>query len=449
MSVRGPLGATAEGAIELTGPSARAHTRPAWPSARIGLAGLLATGVLISLSASQTELLLPASVRPAPDWLAGVFAHISLDIGFGGIIAALVLMFVSYAIAMRATRQLSTRTVLITIAALNVLVLLAPPLFSTDLFSYIAYGRLGATYGINPYLYGPSAIILDRVYPFIGAQWVTTPTTYGPLFTALSYPLAALSIPANVFIYKLTAAASSLVIVAVVWRAATLRGLDPVKAVALVGLNPVILVYGVGGGHNDLLMLAILVLAMYALLQERSRTSGVLIVAATAIKLTAGVLLPFALVRGGRAADAGKSRRQVLWGAGVAAFACCALGAALFGTGLVHLVVTLHTIQANGGLHSFAGFILTMVGLGRFAGIAALVMDAGLVVAIGWLLRRVWRGELDWITGAGWATVALLVTAGLLMPWYVAWLLPLAALSSDRRLWTAAIVLTGLGLTSF
>jgi hypothetical protein len=64
------------------------------------------------------------------------------------------------------------------------------------------------------------------------------------------------------------------------------------------------------------------------------------------------------------------------------------------------------------------------------------------------LLRRVWIGELDWITGAGWATVALLLTASSLLPWYVVWLVPLAALSSDRRLWLTAIVMTGLGLTS-
>ena len=34
-------------------------------------------------------------------------------------------------------------------------------------------------------------------------------------------------------------------------------------------------------------------------------------------------------------------------------------------------------------------------------------------VVAAWLLRRVWRGELDWIDAAGWATVALLVTAEL------------------------------------
>jgi hypothetical protein len=56
---------------------------------------------------------------------------------------------------------------------------------------------------------------------------------------------------------------------------------------------------------------------------------------------------------------------------------------------------------------------------------------------------------MDWIVGAGWATVALLVTTGFLVPWYVAWLLPLAALfSGDRRLLAAAVFLTGIGLTT-
>jgi hypothetical protein len=58
----------------------------------------------------------------------------------------------------------------------------------------------------------------------------------------------------------------------------------------------------------------------------------------------------------------------------------------------------------------------------------------------------VWRGELDWIDGAGWMVVALLITASSLLPWYVAWLMPLAALAADRRLWRASIVMTGVFL---
>jgi alpha-1,6-mannosyltransferase len=462
MSVQAPLGAISDGAaLELgTALPARAGLRPRRsgparpPAARaqvrvsqgtLALGGLLAMGLLISLSAAQTDLLLPQPLRTG---LAGVFGHVGLDIGLGGIIAALALMFCSYALALKAAEQLSARAVLLTILALNVLVLVAPPLFSTDIFSYIAYAREGSAYGVNPYLHGPSAIVLDQVYPYIGMQWVNTPTAYGPLFSLLSYPLAGLSIAANVFSYKAVAALSSLAIVLLVWRAARLRGLDPVKAVALVGLNPVLIVYGVGGGHNDLLMLALLVAAVYVLLIERGRTGGAMIVAAMAVKLTAGVVLPFALAMSAGRREGSDSRRQILIGAGVTLLAVSAMGAALFGIGPLHLIGTLHTIQDGGGPHSVPGFILTVVGLDGFAPVAGLLLDAIFLGWLAWLVRRVYLGRLDWITGAGWATVGLLLTAGLLMPWYVVWLLPLAALSSDRRLRIAAIALTALGLTS-
>jgi hypothetical protein len=60
-----------------------------------------------------------------------------------------------------------------------------------------------------------------------------------------------------------------------------------------------------------------------------------------------------------------------------------------------------------------------------------------------WLLRRVWRREMDWIDGAAWTSAALLASASSLLPWYVAWLMPLAALGRDRRLMRVAIIMTG------
>ena len=71
--------------------------------------------------------------------------------------------------------------------ALNALVLLAPPLLSTDVFSYRRTRGWARCTAANPYLHGPDAIALDPLYPFIGAKWVSTPTAYGPVFTALSY----------------------------------------------------------------------------------------------------------------------------------------------------------------------------------------------------------------------------------------------------------------------
>ena len=75
------------------------------------------------------------------------------------------------------------------------------------------------------------------------------------------------------------------------------------------------------------------------------------------------------------------------------------------------------------------------MGLGTVGHPVEIILTGVFAVTLCWLLRRVWRGELDWIAGAGWAAFALLVTAASLLPWYVAWLMPLAALGRDRRLW--------------
>ena len=296
-------------------------------------------------------------------------------------------------------------------------------------------------YGANPYLHGPHVIALDPLYPFIGAKWVSTPSAYGPLFTGLSYVLAPLSIAASALAYKAIAALASLITVALVFNGARLRGVDPVKAAALVGLNPLIVVYGVGGGHNDLLMLAGLVAGFYALLQHRERASGALIVFAAGIKLTAGLFLPFALASGG-GLGAPRRRRDILLGASAAAVVVATIGFAVFGSGPLHLLATLQKTQSMGDWKSIPGFISTRLGLGTLGHAAGLCLGIIFAVVFVWLVRRVWRGEMDWIDGAGWTAVALLVTASSLLPWYVAWLMPLAALGTDRRLWRTSIVMT-------
>jgi alpha-1,6-mannosyltransferase len=254
---------------------------------------------------------------------------------------------------------------------------------------------------------------------------------YGPVFTGLSYVLAPLSIAASVLAYKAIAAIAGLVTVAAVWNAARWRGVDPVKAVALVGLNPLMVFYGVGGGHNDMLMLAAMVAGIYAILQHRDRSGGGLLTLATGIKLTGGLLLPFAIAGG---AIRRTGRRDIVIGAAAVGAVIFAGSIALFGAGPFHLPATIQHSQSLGDWHSIPGFISTRLGLGTLGHITAYLLTAVFVVCCAWLVRRVWRGELDWIDGAGWATVALLLTAGSLLPWYVAWLLPLAALTGVVQL---------------
>lgn len=442
MSVHGPLGVAETGAVEITTRTIDARARSLRDQAGLlGIAGLILTTLLVAVGAANTDALLPESVRPVPSWLAGPLGSTGIGLGSGGLILVLVVMFGSYVVAVHAADRLSARTVLMCIAAIHALVLLAPPLLSTDVFSYQFYGRMGDLYGANPYLAGPHALALDPLFPYIGAKWVNTPTVYGPLFTALSYVLAPLSIAASALAYKAIAACASLGTIAFVWHAARLRGINPVKAAALVGLNPLVVVYGVGGGHNDLLMMLPLMAGVYLVLAHRERAGSAVMVSAAAIKLTAGVMLAFAIASGGgrRARD---RRREVLTGAAAAAALIVGLAFAWFGVGPVHLFSTVQKVQSEGDWHSIPGFLGARLGssVGHVAGI---VLGAAFVALCCWLLRRVWRGHLDWIDAGAWTAAALLITASSLLPWYVAWLIPLAALATDRRLWRVAIITTG------
>src|SRR6201986_1359242 len=101
MRAREPLGATHHsGVLELSSTSPRVPRGISPPAAWAGLAGLLIAALLISLSAAHTTLLLPQSLRQSLGGLAGAFGHVGLDIGLPGLIAAMVLMFLSYTVAL-------------------------------------------------------------------------------------------------------------------------------------------------------------------------------------------------------------------------------------------------------------------------------------------------------------------------------------------------------------
>jgi uncharacterized BrkB/YihY/UPF0761 family membrane protein len=412
---------------------------------QLAIAGLLATGLLVAVSAANTQSFLPLSIRPVPKSMAGVFGAVDLNLHVAGAIAVLIAMFCSYAVVVSVSDRLSPRLVVGSIVALNVFVLLGPPLVSTDVFSYQAYARMGASYGINPYLHGPYAINLDHVFPFVGAKWSYTPSAYGPLFTVFSYAFAKSSIATSVYIYKAIAGAAALALVAVVWRCAGVLRCNRTRAVALVGLNPLLIVYGVGGGHNDLLMLLAVSGSMYALVCGRDRLGGVLGVAAAGIKLTGGLLLPFALASRRRAEDPNRTR-DLLIGIAVALAVILALSFAVFGSGGFQIIGTLSQGQKEGSWNSIAGFISSRLGLQTVSTVVTWMLFVGFAGLCCWLLRRVWRSQMDWIAAAGWATLAMLVSASSLLPWYVAWMLPFAALGRDRRLAQVSIAMTGIVL---
>jgi alpha-1,6-mannosyltransferase len=419
-------------------------------------AGMIVSGVLTVMCTGRTRQLSPDNLGLAfsstlPHIYAGPLAELGPDIHLAGVIALFTIMCAGYAVLVRHGSLLSARAIVIAVVALHVVVAIAPPLMTTDVFSYVMYGRMDAIYGFNPYVYGPHAIFYDRYYYFVGSRWVTTPTAYGPLFTGLSALMGHLNLRTATLAYKLLTVACSLVAIGGVAKAAQRLGRDVGQATLFVGLNPVLIIYAVGGSHNDMLMMAALCWSIVALIAHRARTAGGLLVAAVAVKLTAGIMLPFALAA--RRGPAGRTRLgghqwRLLAGAVAVLLGVGVLATILFGSGPLHLLRTLEIIQSNGGRQSIPGFIAWGLGLGWLSHGVVIALQAIDVIILGYLIVAVRKHRIDWITATGWAVVALLVTSTFLLPWYVVWLLPFAALTDSRALRIAAIALTAIGMTS-
>jgi hypothetical protein len=363
------------------------------------------------------------------DWTDGALGGPVFYVGLWIALALWAVIFVH-------ARAIGARAALGVVAFAHVLFLLAPPLLSQDVFSYIAYARLGVEHDLNPYEHAPVDIPDDAVYPYAGSKDATS--AYGPLFTLLTYPLSPLGVPAAFWILKVVAAAASLALVAVVWRTAERLRRDPLPAALFVGLNPLTLVHVVGGAHNEAYVVLLTMLGVLAWAGGRVVAAGALSTVATGIKASAGLVVPFLVV-------AGPIRRAA---AGVAAGALIVAGAAFagFGADALDALGLLSDNQERTSRWSFPYKTAELLGAvlpgnrldyrDEVRGAYAVAFAA----LAAWLLLRTWRGA-DPVRMAGWATLALLVASAWLVPWYALWLLPLAAVAGDRRLQAATAAL--------
>jgi hypothetical protein len=392
----------------------------------------LACIVVLVLGADDAHRwLVPAARHSFPGWLHGPLPPVDWGLSKDSIGWLLLAMALGYGVVLALAARVPGRWPLWVCCAAIALCALAPPLLSADVFGYVAWGELGA-HGVNPYDHASIAVGHDAVRPFL--LWHHGATPYGPIFTASTYLLAPLSVAGALWSLKALAGLCALACVLLVWRAAERLGRPPATAVVALGLNPLVLVYGVGGAHNDLLLEALVLVGALAAVSGRARSGAGAFVAAAAVKASAIVVLPFWL--------AGAPRPRPALAAALATGALIAVCAfAVFGAPLLDIGGAIGAQQHDVALHSFPAELARLAGAGSLPQSAHLTADALLVAAIAGLLLRTRRGA-DWLTSAGWAFVGLLVTTAWLLPWYVAWVVPFAALSADRRLLAAVWALT-------
>jgi len=404
---------------------ARSERRPAvlaWLLAGLLLAALLEVTID---AASGHSPIIPRSPN-IDGWLSNVSCG-----AYGGLLA----------LSARAReRAISKRFALGLIALIHFILFFGPVMLSTDVFSYIAYARMGVLHGINPYTHGPIAISADPIFHDVGQDWVRTETAYGPVYTLLSYPLAWLGLIGSLFAMKLEATLASIATLILVWRCAKVRGLDPMFALLAVALNPIYYLYGLGGAHNDLIMLAAMMFAVSLTLvakpgARREGEAAAVIVAGALTKATLGILLPFMIVSRRRLAPIVGTVAALLAGAVIAYIA--------FGIHGVNIIAALNRDAALVSTDSFASEIAHLLGKPGVFPVDHALLKAGLVVIFLHLLWRTWRGY-DWIAASGWTLLAVSVTSTWLLAWYTLWPLPLAVISRDRRLLVATLAIQAL-----
>jgi alpha-1,6-mannosyltransferase len=434
-----------------TAAAGRPQTQRASQARRSSWAGAAALALLCVLYALLAALpAYPGSgivlgYRAAwPDWLIGPlqFAGLSGHALVGPLFyAGLWLALLLYVVVLMRVGDLPARAVLWAIVGLHVLFVLAPPLLSQDVFSYLAYARMGVKHSLNPYTHAPVDIPNDPVSGYAGS--VNAVSVYGPLFTLLTYPLAWVGLSAALWTLKALAGACSLAIVGLVWKGARLLGRDPLLPAAFVGLNPLVLVHVVGGAHNEALVVLLTVAGIVVWVAGgRSQVAGTAVASVGAgIKASAGLVLPFLIV--------GSRERwlRCLVAAALVFVAMAVIGLAVFGTHALDALSFLNSNQQRSSRWSFPHKTAQLLGAilpgdrHDYQSFTRVLYGVAFGVAFLWLLWRTWLGENP-VRAAGWATFAILVASAWLVPWYVLWLLPLAALANDRRLMVASVALS-------
>jgi alpha-1,6-mannosyltransferase len=402
------------------------------PIGLLGLAGLVVAAVPLAAPGAG---LVPAAGGGAPSWLLGVYGP-GLGLGGGAYYGFLWLAFASYICVLLGASALPRRLLWTVIVCAVLAFALAPPLLSRDVFSYIDYSRLGVEHGLNPYLAVPADAPADPALAHVG--WPSAVSAYGPLFTLITYALGEAGLATALWVLKAFAAASVLGLAVLCARLAPARALDPRPAAALVALNPLVLVHVVGGAHNDGLMMLLVMGGVAAGASSLERGEAGMLAGAAGVKIAALFVAPFALL------GAGRSRRLLI--AGALAFALLAAVSGLaFGAHPLAVLGPIGGDQAATTRYSVPRFVSGLLGVGVVPfHLGLLILYAGFVA---WLLRRTWLGA-DWVRGAAWAAVGLLVATGWLLPWYLIWALPLVALVRDRPLLAAMLAMTAFQLVN-
>ncbi|MCM4080734.1 polyprenol phosphomannose-dependent alpha 1,6 mannosyltransferase MptB [Paractinoplanes hotanensis] len=360
-------------------------------------------------------------------------------IGLFAVYGGLMLLLLAWWWLGRLSAAGDTRAMWRTAALWSAPLLVAPPMFSRDVYSYLAQGLMLGD-GMDVYRAGPSALggFFAEQVPAI---WQHTPSPYGPVFLLTAQLVTAPiggHLLTGVVAMRLLAVGGLALLAYVLPTLATSAGVPPHKAVWLAVLNPLVLIHFVGGAHNDALMVGLLAAGLAAAVRNRPLVATLLIVAAGLIKAPAVLGLVAVAVIWASRIDGRLPRLRASAAVGATAAAATALLTQIAGTGYGWIAaldtpISPQNLSLTSVLGRWTAGLLREDGVGevfalnlwRWLGVLATLVVAGLVWAC--------LDRLGPLYGLGLVLIALVAFGPALRPWYLIWgLAPLAAAAGHR-----------------
>lgn len=331
-------------------------------------------------------------------------------------------------------------------------VLLAPPLFSQDVYSYAGQGEL-VSHHINPYAYGTGVLGATPFNLQAGPTWANNPSPYGPLFLGLAGLATVVSghhLLADVVLLRLLALLGLGLLVAGLPTLARWCHRDPAEVMVLGAGSPIVVMALVGGAHNDALMIGLLVAGLAVARRYGPMPGIVLCSLAAAVKVPA--LLGVVFIGWNWPGRLAPTKDRVLRTAAALGMAVVTLAAVSFVTGVgwgwiktikgtasvvtgVTPVYTVAHILALPG--DLVGIHISLSALRAVTTTLGLLAAAVIVV---WLLRR--SPEMGMIKSLGLALLAAALLSPVLWSWYLTWGLVVTAAAASGRVRRAIVFLT-------
>jgi hypothetical protein len=413
--------------------------RIAWPAVAVGVAGFLVEAVVAAVPGSPLQPILAPGADPG-----GPFVWIAETIGLDRLGATLPVVSVlgvaaglaGFLVLLRAAwrGEVTMRLALGLSVAFHLAIVLLPLLISRDVYSYIAHGQIVSVHHANPYVETPADFPSFLTRELVGPKWVDTPSVYGPLFSHLSNVVTRMSTRLDVLVdaFRLIAIGASLATTFVI--GAVSRRVRPSRAafaVAAFGLNPVILFQSAASSHNDLLVGLAVAAAAWCAIRDRTVWAVAILTCGALIKATAFLPLVLLVVWVIWRRPASERLRAGAAHAGVA-LAIVAIAAAPFFQLHDPTLGMLELSSHEGWLAPSRFFrrILDAISGDTLGVVARVAFLLALVVVVLWLVRAVSRAAAsgrpptEVLGGWGWSLLALTLLGPVLLPWYLAWSLP-------------------------